>query len=310
MAMEVLSKLLENASQANQLRLHPKCSEPRVTHLLFADDLLVFSDGSRHSLTGITSVLKEFKLMSGLEMNAAKSELFFRGYNEIEQAVLRDISGIKIGAFPTRYLGLPLNPSRINMATLQPFLERITSRLHCWTVRTLSYAGKIRLIASEIYGMVNFWSSVFNLPKTFYARVDSLCAAFLWNNNTTSASGARVAWKDICKPKEEGGLGIRLLEEFQLVFGLKRLWNFFSNSGSLWVAWLRNHIFKRRSYWLTADSPRFSATVRNMLQLKEYLPDFMRCNVLDGQDGSFWFDYWTELGPLISVVGEERALEP
>lgn len=100
MSMEVLSKLLEKASEANQFHLHPKCSEPRFTHLLFADDLLVFSDGARDSLTGITSVLHQFKLMSGLEMNAAKSELFFGGYNEIEQAELSGISGIKVGSFP------------------------------------------------------------------------------------------------------------------------------------------------------------------------------------------------------------------
>lgn len=74
MVMEVLSKLVENASLRNQFRIHPKCSEPRITHLLFADDLLVFSDGLRHSLMCIMSVLHEFKLMSGLEMNAAKSE--------------------------------------------------------------------------------------------------------------------------------------------------------------------------------------------------------------------------------------------
>ncbi|CDY43591.1 BnaC09g17300D [Brassica napus] len=47
-----------------------------------------------------------------------------------------------------------------------------------------------------------------------------------------------------------------------------------------------------------------------MLQLKEFLPDFMRCNVLDGREGYFWFDSWTALGPLISVVGDggPRAL--
>lgn len=179
MVMEVLSKLLEKAAGNDNFRLHPNCEDPRLTHLLFADDLLVFSDGSRHSLSGITSVLADFKEMSGLEMNAAKSDLFFGGYSEIEVAVLSGLAGIKVGTFPTRYLGLPLNPSRINMATLQPFLEKITSKLHCWTVKTLSYAGKIRLIASEIYGMVNIWSSVFNLPQSFYEKVDSICSAFL-----------------------------------------------------------------------------------------------------------------------------------
>uniref|UniRef100_A0A0D3ABG5 Uncharacterized protein n=1 Tax=Brassica oleracea var. oleracea TaxID=109376 RepID=A0A0D3ABG5_BRAOL len=38
--------------------------------------------------------------------------------------------------------------------------------------------------------------------------------------------------------------GIRSLEDFQMVFKLKRL-EFFSNCDSLRVAWLRNNIFKR-----------------------------------------------------------------
>lgn len=152
--------------------------------------------------------------MSGLEMNEAKSELFFEGYFEVEVSALSDLIGIKIGVFPTRYLGLPLNPARITMATLQPFLEKITGKLHCWTVKLLSFAGKLRLIASVIYGMVNFWSAVFVLPKAFYAKFDSICAAFLLKNKTSSAAGERIAWKDVCKPKAEGGLGIRLLEDF------------------------------------------------------------------------------------------------
>ncbi|CAN7074009.1 unnamed protein product [Brassica oleracea var. botrytis] len=57
--------------------------------------------------------------------------------------------------------------------------------------------------------------------------------------------------------------GIRSLEDFQMVFKLKRL-EFFSNCDSLRVAWLRNNIFKR-CFWLTADSPWFSATIMSML---------------------------------------------
>lgn len=35
-----------------------------------------------------------------------------------------------------------------------------------------------------------------------------------------------------------------------------------------------------------------------MLQLKNILPQFLRCAVGDGQRASFWYDYWTDLGPL------------
>lgn len=302
--MEVLSNLLVKAADRGCIRPHPKCSDPKITHLLFADDLLIFSNGSRWSISGICSVMENFKRLSGLSMKPEKSQIFFGGYEDIAAQVIADISGFSIGTFPTRYLGFPLNPSRITMASLQPFIDKIIGKLHSWTVKFLSFAGKIRLVASEIYGMVNFWSQVFVLPKAFYAKIDSICAGFLWNNKTTSAAGSRVAWQDVCRPKAEGGVGIRLLEDFQLVFRLKQVWNLFSNSGSLWVAWLKKNVFGRNGFWVTQESSRLSPTVRSMVQLKPMLNDFMRCQVKDGASCSFWYDTWTLLGPLISVLGE------
>ncbi|KAG7559114.1 Alpha/Beta hydrolase fold [Arabidopsis thaliana x Arabidopsis arenosa] len=303
MVMEVLSKLLEAAASQGKIQLHPLCSTPLVTHLLFADDLLVFSDGAGNSLTAISEVMINFKRLCGLDMNPSKSEIFFGGYSASEVEALSVLSGIKVGTFPTRYLGLPLNPARISFATLQPFIEKITSKLHAWTVRYLSFAGKIRLISSVIYGMVNFWSAVFNLPKRFYSKVDSICAAFLWKNKVDSAVGARVAWKDVCKPKEEGGLGIRHLEDFQIVFQLKLIWNLFANAGSLWVAWLNGNVFHRYNFWILEESQRLSRTVNCMIKLKPLLKDFLRCEIGNGQRASFWFDHWCDLGPLIDLLG-------
>ncbi|XP_018461208.1 uncharacterized protein LOC108832214 [Raphanus sativus] len=40
-----------------------------------------------------------------------------------------------------------------------------------------------------------------------------------------------------------------------------------------------------------------------MLRLKQDLQLFLRCNVGDGNTASFWFDYWTDLGPLILMFG-------
>lgn len=94
------------------------------------------------------------------------------------------------------------------------------------------------------------------------------------------------------------------------MFELKRVWNCFSQSGSLWVAWLHCNVFNRKSFWTTNDSQRFSPTVRSMLQQKPLLLDFLRCIIGDGKTASFWHDYWTDLGPLISVFGHTgpRAL--
>nr|VDD56866.1 unnamed protein product [Brassica oleracea] len=147
--------------------------------------------------------------------------------------------------------------------------------------------------------MVNFWSSVFALPKRFYEKVDSLCCAFLWKNRASSATGTRVSWADICKPKKEWGLGLRKLEEFERVFTLKRVWNLFSEPGSLWVAWLHLNVFYRRSYWSITDSQRLSPSVRSMIPIKDIVAEFLRCS----KSANFWYDYWTDIGPLIEVFG-------
>ncbi|KAL0803916.1 hypothetical protein Bca101_096406 [Brassica carinata] len=135
------------------------------------------------------------------ETNFTKSGIYFG--TDLESWVIGDLSGFKIGSFLTQYLVLPLNPSRISYATLQTFIRRITSQLHAWTIKSLSFAGKFTRISSVIYRMVNFWSSVFALLKRFYEKIDSLCAAFLLKNSTTSASGAKASWASICKPKKE-----------------------------------------------------------------------------------------------------------
>ena len=58
------------------------------------------------------------------------------------------------------------------------------------------------------------------------------------------------------------------------------------------------------------DSPRFSMTVRSMLQLKQELQGLLRCGIGDGKTALFWYDYWIDLGPLYLLFGPSgpRAL--
>ena len=58
---------------------HPKCKKINLTHLYFADDLLIFSKGNLDSILGIQNVLKLFYSFFGLQINRAKCELFATG---------------------------------------------------------------------------------------------------------------------------------------------------------------------------------------------------------------------------------------
>lgn len=48
LSMHVLSKLLDKSAAEHKIGYHPKCKNLSLTHLSFADDILVFSDGNSH----------------------------------------------------------------------------------------------------------------------------------------------------------------------------------------------------------------------------------------------------------------------
>lgn len=51
--MQVLSKLLDKAAIEKKIGYHPYCKDINLTHISFADDVLVFSDGKKTSIEGI-----------------------------------------------------------------------------------------------------------------------------------------------------------------------------------------------------------------------------------------------------------------
>lgn len=103
-------------------------------------------------------------------------------------------------------MGLPLMTRVMRRHDYTPLVERIRSKISTWTCRFLFYAGRLQLIKSVLMSIVNFWVAVLRLRSKCMKEIEQLCAAFLWSVPELKTSGAKVAWKDICKTKNEGGL--------------------------------------------------------------------------------------------------------
>lgn len=155
LAMDIFSKKLDLTVNRNVFSPHPLCSDPLITHLSFADDVLIFFDGSERSLKGILDVLIDFQTDSGLVLNLSKSYLFLDGDN---MSLSRDLSsryGLLQGSLPVRYLGLPLMPHKLRPQDYQPLIDKVLSRISSWIVRYLSFAGRLQLIQAVI-SIINF----------------------------------------------------------------------------------------------------------------------------------------------------------
>ena len=102
-----------------------------VSHLLFADDTLIFCEANLEQILILRMILIWFEAVSGLKINLSKSELVLVGVvHNID--LLLNVLGCKQGTLPMRYLGLPLGAKFKDKTIWNPILEKMERRLAGW----------------------------------------------------------------------------------------------------------------------------------------------------------------------------------
>ncbi|CAA7046646.1 unnamed protein product [Microthlaspi erraticum] len=181
MAMNVLSLMLNRAAIDGIFNYHPGCKDVQLTHLSFADDLLIFVDGSSQLVAGVFTVLSQFEKMSGLAVNISKTSLFCSGVSDTTLLDLSNRFSLTPGSLPIRYLGLPLCSKKLSVSDCDPLISKIRMKMNSWMHRPLSLAGRLRLLSSIISGLIGFWTQAFFLPKAVIKKINALCSSFLWH---------------------------------------------------------------------------------------------------------------------------------
>lgn len=309
LCMNVLSWKINKAVDERKFKFHPGCSKLSLTHLCFADDLMVFVEGSRESVQGALAVFEDFEIWSGLSISLEKSTIYMAGVSELEKRSILSNFKFAEGTLPVRYLGLPLMTKVMSKQDYLPLLEQLRRKISSWTCRFLSYAGRLQLLCSILISVVNFWISVFRLPSGCIKEIEQICSAFLWTGPVLGTSNAKVAWNDVCTKKSEGGLGVRKLKEVNKVYGLKLIWRMLSGS-SLWGNWIQTYLLKGKSFWeINVKTQAGSWMWRKMLKLRDLAKTFHKINLGNGRHTSFWFDNWSEKGVLADLLGDRGIID-
>lgn len=119
-----------------------------------------------------------------------------------------------------------------------------------------------------------------------------------------------MAWKDMCYPTDEGGLGITSLSDINKALHAKLWWNFRTYTLSLWASYMGNKYCKKL-HPVLAKSIGVSQAWRSMLKIREKVESFIWWQIKSG-NSSFWFDNWTRLGPLYyseAVLAREEEVQ-
>jgi hypothetical protein len=123
------------------------------------------------------------------------------------------------------YLGVPIFKGKPKKIHLQPIADRVQSKLANWKASLLSIAGRVQLAKSVIYSMLTHSMSIYSWPISLLKDIEKWTKNFIWSGDITQRKLVTVAWKKICKPYVEGGLGLRNLISLNEAFNMKLCWD-------------------------------------------------------------------------------------
>ncbi|GKD70678.1 RNA-directed DNA polymerase, eukaryota, reverse transcriptase zinc-binding domain protein [Tanacetum coccineum] len=135
--------MIKNITNASSFKYHYGFKELKLTHMCFADDLMVLCNGDKESLKVIKESLEEFSNVSGLLPNLNKSTIFFGSMNEDKKRDLLEVLPFQYGKLPMKYLGVPLISKKLSLSDCKCLIENVEKRVNSWRNKLLSYASRI-----------------------------------------------------------------------------------------------------------------------------------------------------------------------
>lgn len=180
----------------------------------------------------LKAILRSFELVSGLKVNFHKSCLF--GINVGGDFLLASSNFLSCnhGQLPFSYLGLPTGANPKKFSTCQP-VDVMRKRLSTWKGSYLSLGGRIVRIQSVLSSLPLYFFSFYRVPRKVLKTLIGIQRSFLWGGYESRRNIAWISWKKVCSPREQGGLGLKDLDLFNMSL-LGRRWRILVDKHACW----------------------------------------------------------------------------
>jgi hypothetical protein len=161
-----LSCLIRRVIEVKSLReLHICRRAPGISHLLFADDSLLFFEASVDQAVVVKSILDKYEQSTGQLVSLGKCSVLYGDQCSLEtQAQLKQILKYDTTCFEEKYLGLPVPEGRMKSGKFKPTKEKFSKHASDWSEKYMSSGAKEVLIKSVLQSISTYAMGVFKFP--------------------------------------------------------------------------------------------------------------------------------------------------
>ena len=304
-----LSRVLKHKEMSGDMQGLKVCRRaPAISHLLFADDSLLFFKATVEQALQVKSALATYCSATGQMVNFDKCSLMFNDkQNDNTIASIKSVLEVHKEVFEAKYLGLPTPEGRMKKEKFQTITDRMIKRCHAWDEKCLSSAGKEILIKSVAQAIPVYVMSVFRLPGSTHEAMTKCIRKFWWGEAQGKRQTHWISWDKFTKSKGDGGLGFRDLKLFNQALLARQAWRLVDRPDALCARVLKAKYFPNGNLMDTTFPCDQSQTWKAIVHGLELLKKGVLWRIGSGEHVRIWRDTWIPRSWSLKPTGKKRS---